>query len=148
MSERSERSLGSDKLEILMPENTMQIFVHSLFPFLAENNLGDQAKQLIEAARKSMALAEKELKYADIAFAQTEDQPNQNLAEIAAWHYEQSIKYYCEAIAHLEHAGTLELPAKYTRYVELKTKKCLEEVAYSNTRKIALGAAPRHFHAI
>jgi len=120
----------------------MPIFINSLFPFLAENNLDSRAKEFIEAARKSIALAEKELKYADIAFAQTDkdsDNPNLKLAEIAVWHYAQSIKNYSEAVGELEQAEKSNLPAKYKKYVDLKARKCLQEMAYSNTRKIALG---------
>lgn len=120
----------------------MTNFINSLFPFLAENGIDDKSKNFIEDVRKSVALAEKELNYADIAFAQTEkdsENPNLKLAEIAKWHYAQSIKYYSEAVAALEQASKLSLPAKYKKYVDLKTKKCLEEMAYSNTRKIALG---------
>ncbi|HVE57231.1 MAG TPA: hypothetical protein VNB22_10415 [Pyrinomonadaceae bacterium] len=122
--------------------NAMPIFINSLFPFLAENSLDSRAKQLIETARKSIALAEKEMKYADIAFAQTNkdsDNPNLKLAEIAVWHYAQSIKNYSEAVNELEQAKRSSLPAKYKKYVDLKAKRCLEEMAYSNTRKIALG---------
>lgn len=124
----------------------MPIFINSLFPFLAENNLDSRAKELIEAARKSIALAEKELKYADIAFAQADqdsDNPNLKLAEIAVWHYAQTIKNYSEAIGELEQVEKLSLPAKYKKYVELKARKCLQEMAYSNTRKIALGLVLR-----
>ena len=124
----------------------MPIFINSLFPFLAENSLDSQAKQLIEDARKSIALAEKELNYADIAFAQTDsgsDNPNLKLAEIAKWHYAQTIKYYGEGVSNLERASKLELPVKYKKYVDLKMKKCLEEMAYSNTRKIDLSAMLR-----
>jgi hypothetical protein len=126
--------------------NAMPIFINSLFPFLAEEGLDNQAKQSIEEARKSIALAEKELNYADIAFAQTEadsEEPNLKLAEIAKWHYAQTIKYYSEAVAALEPAGRRELPAKYKKYIDLKTKKCLEEMAYANTRKIRLGVILR-----
>src|SRR4051812_43935490 len=103
--------------------NAMPIFINSLFPFLAENSLDSQAKQFIEDARKSIALAEKELNYADIAFAQTDkdsDNPNLKLAEIAKWHYAQTIKYYGEGVSNLERAGKLGLPAKYKKYVDLK----------------------------
>ena len=122
--------------------NAMPIFINSLFPFLAENNLDSRSKQFIESARKSIALAEKELKYADIAFAQTDkdsENPNLKLAEIAVWHYTQTIKNYGEAITELERAEKSNLPAKYKKYVDLKARKCLQEMAYSNTRKIALG---------
>lgn len=124
----------------------MPIFINSLFPFLAEKSLDIQAKQFIETARKSIALAEKELKYADISFAQADkdsETPNLKLAEISVWHYAQTIKYYSEAVANLEQANKLEMPAKYKKYVDLKTKKCLEEMAYSNTRKIKLGVILR-----
>lgn len=124
----------------------MPIFINSLFPFLAENSLDSQAKKFIETARKSIALAEKEMKYADISFAQTDcdsDNPNLKLGEISIWHYAQSIKNYSEAIADLEQARKSNLPAKYKKYVDLKTKKCLQEMAYSNARKIKLGAVLR-----
>lgn len=126
--------------------NAMPIFINSLFPFFAENSLDSQAKQFIEAARKSIALAEKELNYADIAFAQTDkdsDNPNLKLAEIAKWHFAQTIKFYSEAIANLERTSKLELPAKYKKYVDLKTKKCLEEMAYANTQKISVSTILR-----
>jgi len=126
--------------------NAMPIFINSLFPFLAEQSLDREAKQFIENARKSIALAEKELKYADIAFAHTDkdsETPNLKLAEISVWHYAQTIKNYSEAVAELEQAGRLRLPPKYKKYVDLKTKKCLEEMAYSNNRKIRLGAILR-----
>ena len=120
--------------------------MNSLFPFLAEDSLDNQIKQLIEAARKSIALAEKELNYAEVAFARTDKDsgnPNLKLAEISKWHYAQTIKYYSEAVARLEETGKLELPEKYKKYVGLKTKKCLEAMAYANTRKIALNALRR-----
>jgi len=126
--------------------NAMPIFINSLFPFLAEKGLDAAAKQFIENARKSIALAEKELKYADIAFAQTDaeaENPNLKLGEIAVWHYAQSIRYYSEAIGELEQVGKMALPTKYKKYVDLKTKKCLEEMAYSNTRKIRLSVVLR-----
>lgn len=119
--------------------NAMPIFINSLFPFLAETGLDSRAKQFIEDARKSIAVAEKEMNYADIAFAQTgadSESPNLKLAEIARWHCEQSIRYYSEAVTALEQAGKQNLPAKYKKYVDLKTKKCLEEMVYANTRKI------------
>ena len=126
--------------------NAMPIFINSLFPFLAEKSLDSQAKEFIESARKSIALAEKELKYADISFAQADkdsETPNLKLAEISVWHYAQTMKYYSEAVANLEQASKLEMPVKYKKYVDLKTKKCLEEMAYSNTRKIKLGSILR-----
>jgi len=119
--------------------NAMPIFINSIFPFLSDESLVAEVKQSIEDARKAIALAEKELNYADIAFAQTAsdtETPNLKLAEIAKWHYTQTIKYYSEAVACLEQTGKTELPAKYQKYVDLKTKKCLEEMAYANTRKI------------
>jgi uncharacterized protein YxeA len=122
--------------------NAMPIFINSLFPFLAGGNLDIQAKNFIEDARKSIALAEKEMKYADIAYVQTDkdsEKPNKNLAQIAVWHYQLVIQYYSEAVTKLEQARKLNLPLKYKKYVELKSKKCLEEMAYSNTRKFRLG---------
>lgn len=124
----------------------MPIFINSLFPFLTGKTLDSQAKKVLEDARKSIALAEKELNYADIAFAQTDagsGNPNLKLAEIARWHYTQSIKNYGEAVAGLERAGRLEIPAKYKKYAALKTKKCLEEMKYANERKISLGVILR-----
>lgn len=126
--------------------NAMPIFINSLFPFLAEETLDSQAKQLIEDARKSIALAEKELNYADIAFAQTgpdEEIPNLKLGEIAKWHFAQTIRFYSEALEALARAGKLRMPAKYKKYIDLKSKKCLEEMAYANTRKIRLGVILR-----
>ncbi len=124
----------------------MPIFINSLFPFLAGASLDREAKNFIEEARKSIALAEKELKYGDIAFIQTDkdsEHPNLKLAAIAVWHYAQGIKNYRDAVTKLEQARKLNLPAKYKKYVELKTKKSLEEMAYSNTRKIILGVLLR-----
>ncbi|MEP6901947.1 MAG: hypothetical protein ABJA66_09365 [Actinomycetota bacterium] len=126
--------------------NAMPIFINSLFPFLAGESLDRQAKDFIEEARKSIVLAEKEIKYGDIAYVQTDkdsEKPNLNLAAIAVWHYAQGIKNYSTGIAKLEQARKLNLPAKYKKYVELKTKKSLEEMAYSNTRKIILGVLLR-----
>jgi len=121
--------------------NAMPIFINSLFPYLAKVNLDGGAKKFIEDARKSIAIAEKEMNYADIAFAHTgtdSESPNLKLAEIARWHCEQSIKHYGEAISALEKAAKQTLPAKYKKYVDLKSKKCLEEMAYANTRKIKI----------
>jgi len=123
--------------------NAMPVFINSLFPFFAAKNLDSQAKNFIEEARKSIALAEKEQNYAEIAQAHTAQDsgsPNLKLAEIARWHFAQSIKNFSEAVAHLERAGKSDLPLKYRKYINLKTKKCLEEMAYSNTRRIKLGA--------
>ncbi|MBS1792475.1 MAG: hypothetical protein JSS81_01405 [Acidobacteria bacterium] len=124
----------------------MPIFINSLFPFFAGNGLDAEARQLIEDARRAIALAEKESGYADIAFAQTDPEsetPNLKLAEIARWHYAQSLKNYGDAVNLLGQAAKTGLPPKYRKYVELKTKKCLEEMAYSNTRKIVLGVLLR-----
>jgi len=121
----------------------MTNFTNSLFPFLAENSLDKQIKYLIEEARKSIALAEKESNYAEISYTQADtdkELPNLKLAEISKWHYAQTIKYYSEAAVSLESADKLKLPAKYKKYVELKVKKCLEEMAAANTRKIELEA--------
>jgi hypothetical protein len=121
----------------------MEIFTNSLFPFIAEGSLDGQTKQLIEEARKSIALAEKELNYAEIAFGQAEkepENPNLKLAEIAKWHYAQTMKYYGEAVTVLELTAKKNLPEKYKKYVELKTKKCLGQMAYTNTRQIVLEA--------
>lgn len=126
--------------------NAMPIFINSLFPFLAGESLANEAKRCIETARKAIALAEKEQKYAEIAFAHTDkdsDNPNLRLAEIAVWHYAQSIKNYGEAIAELEQATKSKLPAKYKKYVDLKTKKSLEEMAYANERKMRLNVVLR-----
>jgi hypothetical protein len=126
--------------------NAMPIFINSLFPLLAGDEMDNQAKQFIEDARKSIALAEKELNYADIAFAQTaqdSESPNLKLAEIAKWHYVNSLKNYGAAIAALEKAGKPGLPAKYKKYVDLKTKKCLEEMTYASERKINLSVVLR-----
>lgn len=117
----------------------MPIFINSLFPYLAKANLDSSSKKLIEDARKSIAIAEKEMNYADIAFAHTgtdSENPNLKLAEIARWHCEQSIKHYSEAVAAFDQAAKQTLPAKYKKYVDLKSKKCLQEMAYANTRKI------------
>jgi hypothetical protein len=126
--------------------NAMPIFINSLFPYLAGSSLDSQAKKHIEEARKSIALAEKECKYGDIAFMQTDkdsENPNKNLAAIAVWHYSQTIKNHSEAIAVLEQANKMSMPAKYKKYVDLKMKKCMEEMAYANTRKISLGVVLR-----
>lgn len=127
--------------------NAMPIFINSLFPVLdGAEAMDTENKKLIEEARKSIALAEKELHYADVAFTQTgkdSDNPNLKLAEIARWHYAQTIKYYGEAVESLEKTAEKGLPAKYKKYVELKTKKCLEEMAYANERKIKLGVVLR-----
>ena len=117
----------------------MPIFINSLFPYLAKVNLDGGAKKFIEDARKSIAIAEKEMNYADIAFAHAgtdSESPNLKLAEIARWHCEQSIKHYGEAVTAFDQAAKLTLPAKYKKYIDLKSKKCLEEMAYANTRKI------------
>ncbi len=126
--------------------NVMPIFINSLLPFLTGATLDNQAKTCIEEARELVALAEKEINFGDIAFVQTNhnsEQPNKNLAAIAVWHYAESMKNYSSAVSKLERAGKSNLPAKYKKYVELKTKKCLEEMAYSNTRKIRLGLVLR-----
>jgi hypothetical protein len=95
--------------------NPISNFMNSMFPVFADENLDDRTKKLFEDARKSIALAEKERSYADIAFAETapdSETPNLKLAEIAKWHYAQCIKFYSEAIEHLEQTGKTELTAK------------------------------------
>src|ERR1051325_4015911 len=96
--------------------NAMPIFINSLFPVLDGGAMDMQDKKFIEDARKSIALAEKELNYGDIAFAQTDkdsDNPNLKLAEIAKWHYAQTIRYYGEAMESFEKIDNPGLAAKY-----------------------------------
>ena len=126
--------------------DAIPIFIKSLFTDLEGKTPDKQAKNFIEGGQESIALAEEELNYADIAFAQTgTDSENQNLqlAEIARRHYAQAFQYFGEAVDELGRAGKPELPAKYNKYIRQKTRKCLEEMDYAKARIIELGVILR-----
>lgn len=128
----------------------MPIFINSLFTYFERTAVADEGREFIESARQSIAIARTELGYAETAFgfAQTlSAQPNLKLAEIARWHYEQSMRHFGSGVTALERARKLSLPAKYRKYVDAKIKKCLDEMALSNKQTIALSALLRNQNA-
>ncbi|MBS1792536.1 MAG: hypothetical protein JSS81_01710 [Acidobacteria bacterium] len=114
----------------------MNVFTNSMFPVSNGRTLNGHAGQFIEEGRKAGALAEKERDYGDIALAESRRRAESDsaLAEIARWHYTQAVRLYGEALGAFELAGRIELPEKYRKYVELRIKRCRDEMAGAGAR--------------
>jgi len=105
----------------------MPMFLTSIFPFTMRT-VDSEAKTSIETARQAFISAETEMKFGDLAadlIAKHSGGSSENLAEIAVWHYERSVKQFRVAMGKFERAGRHPLPTKYSKYVETKKANCL-----------------------
>jgi hypothetical protein len=127
--------------------NAMPMIINSLFTYFDHAAVAAEGREFIESARAAITNAQTELGYAETAFGFADVEsatPNLKLAEIARWHYEESIHGFAQGVKTLERARKLKLPAKYRKYIDSKIEKCLGEMAHSNKQKLALSSLLRN----